>query len=107
MNGRREMARFNVETHERHFQDNYCLEGLFKVLDGPVNEICECHTRADADKVAAALNAAEDSERAYALLNDINKWLVCSCIATPEDMAQSFEGFQQQIEALLNKAVGV
>jgi hypothetical protein len=43
----------------------------------------------------------------FALLNDLNNWLVCSCIATPEDMAQSFEAYQQEIEALLNKALGV
>lgn len=36
-----------------------------------------------------------------ALLNEINNWLVCACIATPEDMAQSFEGFQKQIDEVL------
>lgn len=64
------MARFTVETHERHFQDNYCLEGLFKVLDGPVDVICECHTLTDAVRVAEALNAAEFLERAYAAVGD-------------------------------------
>lgn len=44
-------------------------------------------------------------EEALALLTDIENWLVCSCIATPEDMAQSFEHYQKQIEALLRPAV--
>ncbi|MNN28942.1 hypothetical protein D3C81_1425250 [compost metagenome] len=44
------------------------------------------------------------SPKMYALLNDLNNWLVCSCIATPEDMAQSFESYQAQIEELLQEA---
>jgi hypothetical protein len=31
------------------------------------------------------------------LLNEIDNWLVCAAIATPEDMAQSFAHFQQRI----------
>jgi len=38
------------------------------------------------------------------LLNSISNWLVCSAIATPEDMAQSFAPFQQEIDRLLVKA---
>lgn len=38
------------------------------------------------------------------LLNRISNWLVCAPIATPEDMAQSFAPFQQEIDALLVKA---
>lgn len=44
------------------------------------------------------------SPKMYALLNELNNWLVCSCIATPEDMAQSFEAYQAQIEELLQEA---
>lgn len=38
------------------------------------------------------------------LLNRISNWLVCAPITTPEDMAQSFAPFQQEIDALLVKA---
>lgn len=37
------------------------------------------------------------------LLGEISNWLVCCAIATPEDMAQSFETFQQRIDELLSK----
>lgn len=40
------------------------------------------------------------------LLRELNNWLVCAPIATAEDMAQSFEPFQRQIEALLTAATG-
>lgn len=53
-----------------------------------------------------AVQLRERVEAMSVLLNDVNNWLVCSRIATPEDMAQSFEAYQQEIEALLNKAVG-
>lgn len=37
------------------------------------------------------------------LLVEISNWLVCSCIATPQDMAQSFVSFHDKIEQLLGK----
>lgn len=40
------------------------------------------------------------------LLHELNNWLVCGAIAPPEDMAQSFGSFQQQIEELLTAATG-
>lgn len=40
------------------------------------------------------------------LLNDISNWLVCAPICTAEDMAQNFGAYQQEIDRLLNKALG-
>ena len=37
-------------------------------------------------------------------LNEINNWLVCSAIATPEDMAQSFGYMQGIAENAITKA---
>lgn len=37
-------------------------------------------------------------------LNEINNWLVCSAIATPEDMAQSFGYMQGIAENAINEA---
>lgn len=42
----------------------------------------------------------------FDLLNQLNNWLVCAAIATPDDMAQSFESFQKSIDDLINKARG-
>lgn len=39
-------------------------------------------------------------------LNEINNWLVCGCIATPEDMAQSFSYMQELAESAIAKATG-
>lgn len=52
---------------------------------------------------AALMVAAPDMA---ALLNDIGNWLVCAPITVPEDMAQSFGPFQQEIDRVLNKALG-
>ena len=38
----------------------------------------------------------EQNRLAVEALNEINNWLVCACIATPEDMAQSF-GYMQSV----------
>ena len=37
------------------------------------------------------------------VLNEINNWLVCGCIATPEDMAQSFPYMQNLVETAITK----
>ena len=37
-------------------------------------------------------------------LNEMNNWLVCACIATDEDMAQSFQHMQQVAETAIAKA---
>ena len=39
-----------------------------------------------------------------AALKEIDSWLVCACIATPEDMAQSFSHMEQVASAAINKA---
>lgn len=49
----------------------------------------------------AALIAAAPEMRD--LLREISNWLVCGCIASPADMAQSFEPFSRNIETLLLK----
>lgn len=36
------------------------------------------------------------------LLASISAWLVCAAIASPEDMAQSFDPFRKDIDALLD-----
>lgn len=66
--------------------------------DAPVEDY-NARQRANANLIACAPEMME-------LLNDIRNWLVCACIATPEDMAQSFPHFQQEINELLNKAIG-
>lgn len=45
------------------------------------------------------------NNRLIELLKEIDNWLVCSCIATPEDMAQSFEPFHLAIEKALQAVV--
>lgn len=35
------------------------------------------------------------------MLEEINSWLVCSCIATADDMAQSFDHMQKVADAAL------
>lgn len=39
----------------------------------------------------------------HGLLNDLSNWLVCEAITTPDDMAQSFTPFREQIDALLGR----
>jgi len=39
--------------------------------------------------------------KAEALLLDISNWLVCEAITTPEDMAQSFTPYREQIDLFL------
>jgi hypothetical protein len=39
-------------------------------------------------------------------LKELDSWLVCACIATPEDMAQSFPHMQQVVSAAIFKATG-
>jgi hypothetical protein len=39
-------------------------------------------------------------------LKELDSWLVCACIATPEDMAQSFPHMQQVVSAAIAKAEG-
>jgi hypothetical protein len=53
------------------------------------------------EKVVIATNA-----ELLEALNEINNWLVCACIATPEDMAQSFLHMQQVAETAIAKATG-
>ena len=55
---------------------------------------------------AAKLCAARDAEieRLRAALNEINSWLVCACIATDADMAQSFPHMQQVCDAALKRS---
>lgn len=47
------------------------------------------------------VNYEKDLEKAMELLNEIHSWLVCECIATPEDMAQSFTPFREAIDEFL------
>ena len=46
----------------------------------------------------------ESNQELLAALKEIDSWLVCACIATPEDMAQSFPTMQQVASAAINKA---
>jgi len=72
--------------------------GICKVFidDAPVPDY---NARQNANKklLVAAPAMAE-------LLNSISNWLVCAPITTPEDMAQSFPLFQQEIDRLLVEA---
>lgn len=56
-------------------------------------------------KAAAELRRLHESnQELLAALNEIDSWLVCACIATPEDMAQSFPTMQQVASAAIAKA---
>ena len=46
----------------------------------------------------------EVNKELLAALKEIDSWLVCACIATPEDMAQSFSHMEQVASAAINKA---
>ena len=46
----------------------------------------------------------ESNQELLVALKEIDSWLVCACIATPEDMAQSFPTMQQVATAAINKA---
>ena len=46
----------------------------------------------------------ESNQELLVALKEIDSWLVCACIATPEDMAQSFPTMQQVASAAINKA---
>lgn len=52
----------------------------------------------------ADLNAQRDE--LLEALKEIDRWLVCACIATPEDMAQSFPHMEQVARAAIKKAEG-
>lgn len=85
--------------------DNFihCVDATGR--DGRLLEVCEVwgsedDKKEDSESRANAALIAKAPEMAE-LLNEISNWLVCGCIASPEDMTQSFEGFQQQIDALL------
>lgn len=69
---------------------------VFWMDDAPVPD----YNRRQGASAKLAVRAPEMAE----LLNRISNWLVCAPIATPEDMAQSFGFFQQEIDALLVKA---
>ena len=57
------------------------------------------------DSAAAELRRLHESnQELLAALKEIDSWLVCACIATPEDMAQSFPTMQQVASAAINKA---
>lgn len=50
------------------------------------------------------IEALERDRRAMRdLLLEINNWLVCAPIATPEDMAQNFEPLHEKISTLLKR----
>lgn len=61
-----------------------------------------------------SLSAADELRRLHvvekqrddllAALREIDSWLVCACIATPEDMAQSFSHMEQVASAAIAKA---
>ena len=61
---------------------------------------------ADIERAIKEREARKHYEEMLLLLNDINNWLVCWPIATPEDMGQSFQHFQEEIDALLEKIAG-
>lgn len=50
---------------------------------------------------AALISASQDM---YEALEDIHNWLVCAAIATPEDMAQSFESMEELARVALSLA---
>ena len=56
--------------------------------------------KADARLIAAAPDLLE-------ALDELESWLVCACIASPEDMAQSFPHMLQVVQAAIAKAEGV
>lgn len=46
--------------------------------------------------------ATADLESAKLMLRKVSAWLVCEAIATPDDMAQSFTPFREEIDILLS-----
>lgn len=65
---------------------------------------CEICLAADQVEQLEIKNAELEKQRdeLLAALNEINNWLVCACIATPEDMAQSFQHMQQVADAAID-----
>ena len=64
-------------------------------------------SRAPTITAAAELRRLHESNtELLAALKEIDSWLVCACIATPEDMAQSFPTMQQVASAAIAKAEG-
>jgi predicted nucleic acid-binding protein len=52
------------------------------------------------------LRAEQQRDQLLEALKELDSWLVCACIATPEDMAQSFPHMQQVVSAAIAKAEG-
>jgi len=67
----------------------------------------EMESNGECMSAAAELRRLHESNtELLAALKEIDSWLVCACIATPEDMAQSFSHMEQVASAAINKAEG-
>ena len=51
-------------------------------------------------------DALTQSEQLLEVLTEIDNWLVCAAITTPEDMAGSFQYMQELASAAIAKATG-
>lgn len=63
------------------------------VIDANQRQLADAFLRAAAPELLEALN-------------QINDWLLCAAIATPEDMAGSFSDMQKLAESAIAKATG-
>ena len=73
---------------------------LASIYDGPYGTTTD-------HKVAAELRRLHEvNTEMLEALREINSWIVCACIATPEDMAQNFPHILQVTEAAIAKATG-
>lgn len=50
---------------------------------------------------APVVKRIQEADRTQAVLNEVNNWLVCHPITSPDDMAQSFEYMQSLVEKAL------
>lgn len=55
-------------------------------------------------KTIAKLAYKQDAGQLLAALTEINNWLVCACIATDADMAQSFPAMQRIAQEAIDTA---
>ena len=89
--------------HDAPYQDIRIHAGKGSICcvwidDAPLHDY-NAEQRANARLIAAAPELLE-------ALKELDSWLVCACIATPEDMAQSFPHMQQVVSAAIARAEG-
>lgn len=70
---------------------------VWRPADVPTNGVKAITTRGKAD-------SSLQTSIAIKALEEINNWLVCACIASPDDMAQSFPAMQQVAQDAIDRS---